>query len=119
MKFIATLLLSTLLAYASGIYGDLPWFSFVITNLLVAIVLPQKPAAAFLSGAIGVGLLWAGLSIYMDISNNHILSTKVAQILPLGGSYQKLIFITVLVGFLLGGLASLTGSFIRNKKAAQ
>lgn len=116
MKFIATLLLSTLLAYASGIYSELPWFSFVITNLLVAIVIPQKPAVAFLSGAIGVGVLWAGLSIYMDTSNNHILSTKVAQILPLRGSYQKLIFLTVLIGFLIGGFASLTGSFIRDKK---
>jgi hypothetical protein len=115
MKLIVTLLLSSLLTYAIGIYGDLPWFSFVLSNLLIAVLIPQKPAAAFLSGALGVAFVWAGLSIYIDSANNHILSSKVAQILPLGGSYQKLIFITILLGFLLGGLASLTGSFLKDK----
>jgi hypothetical protein len=37
----------------------------------------------------------------------------VAQILPLGGSYIALIAVTAIVGALLGGLASLTGSFVR------
>jgi hypothetical protein len=37
----------------------------------------------------------------------------VAQILPLGGSYIKLIVVTGIIGFLLGGLGSITGSFVR------
>jgi hypothetical protein len=51
------------------------------------------------------------------MANNHILSTKVANILPMGGSYILLIFATASIGALLGGLASLTGSFIRANKA--
>ena len=113
MKYIVSIFLSGLLTYAVGIYGDLPWWSFVITNLIIAIALPIKPLQSFIAGALGVGALWAGLAFGIDLANNHILSTKVAQILPLGGSYIALIIVTAFVGALLGGLASLTGSFVR------
>ena len=113
MKYIVSILLSALLAYAVGIYGNLPWWSFVVTNLIISIALPIKPLQSFFAGALGVGALWAGLAFGIDMANNHILSTKVAQILPLGGSYIALILVTAFVGALLGGLASLTGSFVR------
>ena len=113
MKFILSIVLVALVAYAIGIYGNLPWWSFVVTNLIIAIALPIKPLQSFIAGALGVGALWAGLAFGIDIANNHILSTKVAQILPLGGSYIALIAVTALMGALLGGLASLTGSFVR------
>lgn len=116
MKFIISILLSALLTYAIGIYGNLPWWSFVITNLFISIAIPQKSLLSFASGALGVGLLWAGLAFGIDAANNHILSTKVANILPLKGSYIGLIILTTIVGALLGGLASLTGSFVRARK---
>lgn len=115
-KLILTLMLSALLAYAVGLYGNLPWWSFVVTNFIIAIIFIQKPVNAFLSGALGIGFLWLGLSLVIDNQNHHLLSTKVANILPLNGSYAKLIAITTLIGFLLGGLASLSGSFIRKVK---
>ncbi|MCX6211039.1 MAG: hypothetical protein NT104_00540 [Bacteroidetes bacterium] len=117
MKYIVSILLSALLAYAVGIYGNLPWWSFVVTNFIIAFAIPLKPAQSFTAGALGVGSLWAGLAFGIDVSNNHILSTKVAKILPMGGSYLLLIFITFAIGALLGGLASLTGSFLRTSKA--
>ncbi len=113
MKFILSIFLVALVTYAVGIYGNLPWWSFVVTNCIIAIALPIKPIQSFAAGALGVGALWAGLAVGIDLSNNHILSTKVAQILPLGGSYIALISITAMVGALLGGLASLTGAFVR------
>ena len=116
MKFIFSILLVGLLTYAIGIYGSLPWWSFVGTNLIIAIALPLKPVQSFIAGALGVGLLWAGLAFGIDLANNHLLSTKVAQMLPLRGSYIALITVTALVGALLGGLASLTGSFVRKSK---
>ncbi|MFM7719696.1 MAG: hypothetical protein ACKO52_00925 [Sediminibacterium sp.] len=113
MKFILSIFLVGLVTYAIGIYGTLPWWSFVVTNLIIAIALPIKPLQSFIAGALGVGALWAGLAFGIDLANNHILSTKVAQILPLGGSYIALIIVTAFLGALLGGLASLTGSFVR------
>ena len=113
MKFILSIVLVALVTYAIGIYGNLPWWSFVVTNLIIAIAVPIKPLQSFFAGALGVGALWAGLAFGIDMANNHILSSKVAQILPLGGSYIALIIVTAFVGALLGGLASLTGSFVR------
>jgi hypothetical protein len=112
-KLVLTLFLSALLAYAVGLYGNLPWWSFVVTNCIISVVIIQKPVNAFLSGALGIGLLWLVLSLVIDGQNQHLLSTKVANILPLNGSFSKLIAVTTLIGFLLGGFASLTGSFIR------
>lgn len=115
-KLVLSLFLSALLAYAVGLYGNLPWWSFLITNFIISVVFLQKPINAFLSGALGIGLLWLILSLVIDDQNQHLLSTKVANILPLKGSFSKLIAITTLIGFLLGGFASLTGSFVRKTK---
>ncbi len=113
IKFIVSILLSALMGYAIGIYGNLPWWSFVVTNFIISIAMNQKPGKSFLSGALGIGVLWLVLALVIDTQNNHILSIKVANILPLKGSYIALIIITSVVGFLLGGLSSLTGSFVR------
>ena len=113
MKFVVSTLLTSLLTYAIGIYGVLPWWSFVISNFIIAILVVQTPWKAFLSGALGVGLLWLILAIIIDQQNQHLLSVKVANILPLKGSSTVLIAITGFVGFLLGGLSSLTGCFAK------
>ena len=112
-KIPVSILLSAIACFAIGIYAAIPWWSFVITNFIIALAIPQKPWVSFLTGALGVGSIWAGLAVGMDMANNHILSTKVAQILPLQGSYMLLIIITALIGFLLGGMSSLTASYLR------
>jgi len=116
IKFLTATIVSALLAYAIGIYGNLPWWSFVISNFIVAIAIDQKPWKAFISGALGVGLLWLTLALMIDQQNSHLLSTKVANILPLKGSTTALIAITAFVGFILGGLSSLSGSYVRKAK---
>lgn len=116
IKFLMATIVSALLAYAIGIYGNIPWWSFVISNFIIAIAIDQKPLKAFISGALGVGLLWLTLALMIDQQNGHLLSTKVANILPLKGSTSALIAITAFVGFILGGLSSLSGSYVRKAK---
>ena len=72
MKFILSIVLVALVTYAIGIYGNLTWWSFVVTNIMIAIALPIKPIQSFLAGALGVGALWAGLAFGIDMANNHI-----------------------------------------------
>ena len=112
-KIPVSILLSAITCFAIGIYGALPWWSFVVTNFIIALAIPQKPWISFFTGALGVGAIWAGLATGIDMANKHLLSTKVANILPLHGSYVALIIITALVGFLLGGMASLTAAYLR------
>ena len=113
MKLIIAILLTAFLAYVLGVYSSLPWWGFVITSLIVSVAIHQKPGKAFLSGFLGLFLLWSGLALLKDAANEHILSTKVAQILPLGGSYLVLILVTGIVGGLVSGFAALTGSYLR------
>jgi hypothetical protein len=113
MKIISAIILTAFLAYVAGVYSTLPWWSFAITSLFVSIAIHQRPGKSFLSGFIGLFLLWAVLALMKDAANEHILSTKVASILPLGGSYLVLILVTGIVGGLVSGLAALTGSYLR------
>lgn len=113
MKIASAILLTAFLAYVSGLYTTMPWWSFAVTSFLVAIAIHQRPGKAFLSGFISVFFLWVILALLKDLPNEHILSVKVAQVLPLGGSYLLLLLITGIVGGLVSGLAALTGSYLR------
>ena len=115
MKFITSIILTALLTYAIGLFTSLPWWSFAMAALVVAMAIHQKPFKSFLSGFIALFLLWSILALMIDLSNEHILSKKVAQILPLGGSSIVLIIVTGVVGGLVAGFAALTGSYLRKK----
>ncbi len=113
MKFIISILLTALLAFAFGLY--LPWWTIALSAFIVALLILQSPGTSFLSGFLGIFFLWALLSWLLNSSNNGILSAKMAVILPLGGSAFMLIFVTAIVGALVGGLGALTGSLLRKK----
>lgn len=113
MKFTVSTILTLLLSFAAGLY--LPWWSLAPAAFIVALAIPMKPWQNGLAGFIGLLLLWGGLAYWIDVSNQHILSQKVAQILPLGGSYRLLILATAFIGALVAGLAALTGSYARKK----
>jgi hypothetical protein len=115
MKFLVATILTALLAFISGLF--LPWWGIAIISLLVAVIIHQKAGKAFLSAFLGVFILWSGLAFWIDSKNNHILSTKIAAILPLGGNHLLLILATGLIGGLVAGLAAMSGSFLRASKA--
>lgn len=111
MKFLIATILTAILAFISGLF--LPWWGMAITSLLVAVLVHQKAGKAFLSGLLGVFLLWAGLAWWIDMQNNSILSKKIATILPLGGNSMLLILVTGIIGGLIAGFAAMSGSFLR------
>jgi len=113
MKFVSSILLTALLSFVAGLY--LPWWSVALASFTVGILVPMVPWKSFLAGFIGVFLLWGLLAAWIDSKNNHILSEKIAQIFPLGGSYFLLILVTAFIGALVGGVAGLTGSYVRKK----
>lgn len=110
MKFFVALLLTAFLGYVAPLY--LPWWGFSITSFIVAVAIPQKPIKAFLAGFLALFLFWGVYALILDIRNDHLLSQKVAMILPVGSGFA-LILITALVGGLVSGLAALTGAYLR------
>jgi hypothetical protein len=115
MKLLVATILTAILAFISGLY--FPWWCFAITSFLVALLIHQRAGKAFLSGFLGLFLLWAGLAWWIDMKNDHVLSKKIAAVLPLGGSPVLLILVTGLIGGLVAGFAAMTGSYLRSTKA--
>jgi len=113
MKLLVSTLLIALLSFLTGLY--LPWWVFALAACLISILIPQRPGWAFLSGFLALFLLWGALAWFQDAPNNSILSSKIAQILPLDGSPYLLMLVTALVGALVGGGAALTGSFVKSR----
>jgi hypothetical protein len=112
MKFLTAILLTALLAFIAGLY--LPWWSIAIIAFAVAALVHQKPAKAFFAGFFGLFIIWGGLAFWIDMKNNHVLSKKVAELLPLGGSSIAIILVTAFVGGLVAGFAALSGSYLRS-----
>ena len=114
MKFIIVILLTALLGFAAPLYFT--WWSFAVCSFIIAVLIHQKPLMAFLATFLGLFLLWGIMAIWIDNANNHLLSAKIAMILPLHGSTTLLILITALIGGLVSGFAGLTGSLARKPR---
>ncbi len=113
MKFFFSVVLTVLLSFISGLY--MPWWGFAVVSFGVSALIGQKPGWSFLSGFIALLLLWGLLAYWIDSRNGGILSRKVAQIIPLGGSSLLLIAVTAFIGALVGGGAALAGSYLTGK----
>jgi hypothetical protein len=111
MKFIVVILLTALLGYAAPLYFS--WWSFAVTSFIIALFIHQKAWLAFVAAFLGLFLLWGIMTIIIDNANGHLLSQKIATLLPLHGSASLLIFITALIGGLVSGFAGLSGSLAR------
>ena len=115
MRFILATLLTALLSFLAGLY--FPWWSVAIIAFLVAVVMRQFVGRSFLSGFLGIFLLWTVVALWIDTKNEHILSQKIAQVFPLGGSSVLLILITAFIGALVAGFAAMSGaSVLPNKR---
>ena len=116
MKFFVAILLTALLSFISGIYIQWWWF-FAVVAFVVALLVHQKARKAFLAGFLSFFLLWGGLAFWIDMKNNSVLSAKMAQVLPLGGSSILLILITGIIGGLVAGFAAMCGSYLRSSNS--
>ena len=114
MKFSISLILTAFLSFAACLY--LPWWSIAIAAFLVAVLIPQRPGRAFLTGFIALFLLWGGLSFWLSNNNDHILAHKISLVVFKMDNPWLLLLATALIGALVAGFAALSGSFLRTHK---
>jgi hypothetical protein len=114
MKFLVAVLLTALLAFVAGLRFE--WWTIAIAAFLVGLLVHQKAGKAFLSGAVGIFLLWGLLALWIDMANKGVLSKKIAEVLPLGGSSVLLILATALIGALVAGFGAMSGSYLRSRR---
>lgn len=111
MRFLLATILTGVLAYIAGLF--LPWWVLAFIAFAIALLFPQRLSSAFLSGFLGIFIMWSLVAAWIDVKNNSLLSHKVAQLLPLGGSSVLLILVSALVGGLVGGFAAMSGASLR------
>ena len=110
MRLLIKILIVSVLSY----YGQMlfPWWIVVIAPGLVSLFLHSKSSSSFVSGFLGVGLVWFVLAWYTHEKTEGVLSEKIASLFSLSDAIH-LIVLTGLVGGLAGGLGALTGTQLR------
>ncbi len=111
MRFLLAFLLTLVLAFLTGRFME--WWSIALVAFLVALLIPQKMGKAFLSGLLGIAVLWSAIALWLDVPNQSILSQKVSELFKLGGSSFLLILVTAFIGGIVGGFAAMSGSSLR------
>lgn len=111
MKFFLATLLTGLLGFCAGLF--FPWWVLAIVAFGVALLVPQTNGRSFFAGFLGIFLMWVVVAAWIDWKNGSLLSQKIAQLLPLGGSSILLVLVTAFIGGLVGGFAALSGGSLR------
>src|SRR5437773_3877981 len=111
MKITVSIILTALICFVAGLY--LPWWTIAVAAFLVALVIPQFPWKAFLSGFLAVFILWGMLAWWKDMKNEGILASKIAVIFHLPASSIIMVLLTAFTGGLISGFAALSGSYLR------
>ena len=79
------------------------WWMGMVAAFVVSFVSPSSGLNAFISGFLGVGLVWMGHAWTLDVANGSVFSSKIVQILN-----QNDPIILVLAA---GGIAGIAGGF--------
>ncbi len=87
----------------------LPWWALLIPAFIFGAALFDKSFLAFITGLTAGFFAWGLQVIYIDIANQSILSTRMAELLGVGQSWI-VILLTALVGGITGGMGTLLGS---------
>lgn len=115
MKFTISTTLIILFSFLACLY--FPWWSIGIVAFIISALIPQKNLTSFISGFVGLFLLWGFLSLWISVKNGHILAHRISLLIFKTDSPFLLIFVTALIGALVAGFAALAGSFVRTPKA--
>lgn len=103
------MLLIILIAISAWLLGlFLPWWTLALPCLIFGNLLGNKSGSSFLYGFLGIGLLWLIQTLAVHISNEGILTTRIAELFSLPHP-ALVIIVTVAIGGLAGGLSTLTG----------
>jgi len=110
MKLIARILIIATLTYIVSFYA--PWWFGAIISGLVALIIYSSGISAFISGLIGVGIIWFGYAFYLDFSSDAYFSGKIIELFPFDDPII-LIVLSGLIGGLIGGFGALAGHTFR------
>jgi hypothetical protein len=105
-------LIILVLTFISGFI--LPWWVIALIAFIAAWFFGKSSGQAFLAGFGGVFIAWSILILLKTIPNDNILVNRVIQLFPLPHWWVLLLLISALIGGLVGGMAALSGTLMKN-----
>lgn len=110
MKFLIQFIAIAVVAFVLELF--MPWWCIAIAAFAGGFALKSK--ANFLAGLLGIGLLWLVKAFITDATASASLTEKVAAIFSL--NKPLLMFVTALIGGLVGGFAAMSGAALKKEK---
>jgi hypothetical protein len=97
----------------------LPWWSLAIVAFLVCLWRSQSAGQAFLSGFLGVALVWLGYALIIYMRTGGDFTGRMGELLFKVNNAALPMLATALLGGLVGGLSGLSGFLIRQASGSQ
>ena len=111
MKFILALISIAALSAVAQLY--FPWWVITILCFLLGGIIGMKGFGSFIAGFLAIALLWGSYAFYLDMETSGIMSHRMAEVFPGNLDARLLVVATAVIGGLVGGMATLTGSLGR------
>jgi ABC-type multidrug transport system fused ATPase/permease subunit len=112
-KMFSRLILFLLIALLSFLLQlFLPWWIIAIVAFGAALWKATTGNTAFWSGFLAIVLVWMLMATVIHVRTDGILTERIAALLGLPASFL-LIVVTALAGGIVGGMAALSGYYMR------
>lgn len=90
----------------------LPWWIIAIVGFLVGLTFMDKASYAVITGFFAVFTLWGLVALLKSYQNNFVLIDRMSELLPIH-NVGLLLFVTALIGGLVGLLSTLSGYYLQ------
>ncbi|MVM33243.1 hypothetical protein GO755_24595 [Spirosoma sp. HMF4905] len=91
----------------------LPWWSLAIIAFLVCFWRSSSAGQSFFAGFYGVALVWLAYAILLHSRTDGVFTGRMSELLFKTNSAILPGLVTAIVGGLVGGLAGLSGYFVK------
>jgi len=106
MVFLLILLLAFLLQFF------LPWWVIILISFVTCALLSKTAKIALWAPFFAILLLWTAMALFQSIPNNHLMATRVAEMLTLS-SWWLVLVITSLLGAFVAAISGFCGYHFR------
>ena len=91
----------------------LPWWSLAIVSFLVCFWRSQSAGQAFFSGFYGIAIVWLIYALLIHLQTDGVFTGRMSELLFKINNKILPGLVTAVLGGLVGGLAGLSGYFVK------
>ena len=97
----------------------LPWWSVALVAFLVCFWRSSRAGQSFFYGFYGIAIVWLIYAVILHFRTDGILTGRMSELLFKTNNASIPVLVTAILGGLVGGLAGLSGFFVRQATGNQ